>query len=231
MIYIQKKPSREAVDALRRFVKAEGVKALYDNFKQSDGKAHLQESLAAEQYYLCAYCMRRIHRAEKIEHWITRDTSKKSGKLYETVDYDNMLAVCNGVSTNGLIRYQHCDQSRSKKYPYLVVNPIVKATIDQIRYLRNGKIYSEHPEINKNLDHNQHLNLNNLSLMDNRRRVYEAVKKSIDIACRGKSEVMSEAIIRKIVSSWKEPCYNEGRQREELKEFCGIILSRFSRFG
>jgi uncharacterized protein (TIGR02646 family) len=180
MIFIEKIPDSEAKNALSKFIqkqKSAGANLHYKYFQQSDGKGLVQNSLLKEQYYLCAYCMRRIHTAEKIEHWSSQEESKNSNNAIETLDYRNMLAVCEGTSGS----HNHCDQSRSLKNPTLTVNPTKKEIIQQVKYLKNGKIYSENSMINNDLNSPDVLNLNNISLMDERKKAYEAVKKSIDI--------------------------------------------------
>ncbi|MEY4904504.1 MAG: hypothetical protein RLZZ292_2319, partial [Bacteroidota bacterium] len=153
MIPIVKAKTPEATQALNTFLKKEGEKAHYTNFKQSDGKDAVQKSLLEEQGYLCAYCMRRIHEAEKIEHWATQEASKDNENAHETLDYNNMLAVCNGKTKDGTKSGQaHCDQSRSKSNRALTINPIDPIGINQIRHLKNGTIYSKDNAINDDLN-------------------------------------------------------------------------------
>ena len=85
MIFIEKQPTAKAKSALSIFIAKEGEKAHYRNFKQSDNKNEVQQSLVSEQYYLCAYCMRRIHVSEKIEHWQTQESSKENSHNHETL--------------------------------------------------------------------------------------------------------------------------------------------------
>ena len=97
MRHIQKNITHEARQALLTFIRLEKGKTHYDNFKHSDGKGDVQQSLLIEQGFLCAYCMRRIVMPPKIEHWVTREKSNADKKPKQTVDYDNILAVCNGI--------------------------------------------------------------------------------------------------------------------------------------
>jgi uncharacterized protein (TIGR02646 family) len=225
MIFIEKQPTAKAKSALSIFIAKEGKKAHYRNFAQSDNKGEVQQSLVSEQYYLCAYCMRRIHVAEKIEHWLSQESSKENSHNHETLDYDNMLAVCNGISVHKPDEYEHCDQSRSKSNRVLTVNPTIKTTIEQIKYLKNGTIYSDNSDIQKDLNDTKSLNLNNLRLLDNRQRTYKEVETIIKIRCKNKSEAMAKAEIKKIIDTWKNPKYTN--ERYELKEFCGIVLYFF----
>jgi hypothetical protein len=71
-----------------------------------------------------------------------------------TLDYNNLMAVCEGKTDYS----DHCDTERGKKNPTVTVNPTDKRTIDLIKYLSNGKIYSDDTHIETDL--NVHLNLN-----------------------------------------------------------------------
>jgi uncharacterized protein (TIGR02646 family) len=229
MIWIEKKPTPEAKKSLTDFLRKEGKKAHFGHFKQSDGKGEVQISLAKEQFYLCAYCMRRIPTSEKIEHWHSQEASKEGENPNETLDYNNMLAVCKGITHWQNNTIEHCDQSRSKSNKVLTINPLKKESIEQLKYLRNGRIYSDNKDMNDDLNNKTVLNLNNLSLQDERKKQYEAVKKLIDIRCRGKSEAAAQTEIRKIVDQFQKPVYNAQKERLELPEFCGIVRYFFDR--
>ena len=230
MILIVKNASKEAKKALEDFKNKERQNAHFKNFKISDGKSEVQESLESEQFHLCAYCMRRIHHTEKIEHFETQESSKVNANPHETLDYNNLLAVCNGISVHNSDNIEHCDSSRSKSNKVLTINPLDKSTLEKIKYLRNGKIFSDDEEIDDDLDNKKVLNLNNLQIQDNRKRIYESVKILIDIKCKGKSEELANKEIRKIVEDWKNPQFNESKSRTELKEYCGIVLYFFEKY-
>lgn len=81
----------------------------------------IREALCREQGYLCAYCMQSIEphgyieslhhlRGMKIEHFETRKAHPR--RMY---DWDNLLAVCPGITIGPSGRVFHCDTSRSDK--------------------------------------------------------------------------------------------------------------------
>jgi uncharacterized protein (TIGR02646 family) len=225
MKYIQKNSTPEARTALSTFIRLEKNKAHYDNFKQSDGKSHVQESLLKEQGFICAYCMRRISMPAKIEHWETREKCNADKKPLLTLDYNNLLAVCNGTTiANGAV-FEHCDQSRSKSNRELTINPIDERAIKQIKFLKNGAIESDDAHILEDINQDKALNLNTLFLRDARRNVYESVKKVIDIKCRNKTAIQSKKIITEIVSN-----YSNLDSQLQYKEYCSVVTYFFQKY-
>jgi uncharacterized protein (TIGR02646 family) len=225
MKYIKKNSTSEARTALSTFTRLEKNKAHYDNFKQSDGKNHVQESLLKEQGFICAYCMRRISMPAKIEHWITREKCNTDKMPSFTLNYDNLLAVCNGTTTiNGTI-FEHCDQSRSKSNRELTINPIDERSIKQIKFLKNGAIESDDKNISEDINQDKALNLNTLFLRDARRNVYESVKELIRIKCRNKTPIQSKKIITEIVDN-----YSNLDNQFQYKEYCSVVTYFFQKY-
>lgn len=247
MKYIQKNPSKETLSALNSFIQRQrkaGIAPIYEDFKPSDGRKILQKNLLEDQGYLCAYCMKRINHAEKIEHWKDQTYSKDENNNEETLDYNNLFAVCNGISIASNNRFEHCDQSRSKSNRKLTINPTDARVIRELKYLKNGIIYhtskniakeaidiTRQNDIDTDIHHPKSLNLNNLVLVDNRKRVYEDVKKIIDIKCRNKTESQAKSIIQKEVEKWK--CLyqdnKEDKPKYQFKEYCEIVVFFFDR--
>ncbi len=225
MKYIKKNSSSEAREALSTFIRLEKNKAHYDNFKQSDGKNHVQASLLREQGFICAYCMRRISMPAKIEHWVTRDKCNADKTPLLTLEYDNLLAVCDGKTTLNNAAFEHCDQSRSKSNRELTLNPIDKRTVQQLRFLKNGTIESDNAAISEDIHQDKALNLNALFLMDARKLVYDSVKKLIDIKCRNKTPIQAQKIIKDIVDNWT----NLDSQFQH-KEFCSVVTYFFQKY-
>jgi uncharacterized protein (TIGR02646 family) len=226
MKYIKKNSSTKAQIALSTFIRLEKNKAHYDNFKQSDGKNHVQESLLQEQGFLCAYCMRRISMPVKIEHWVTREKCNTDKKPLLTLNYDNLLAVCNGATTINGTTFEHCDQSRSKSNRELTINPIDERHINQIRFLKNGAIESHDKNISEDINHDKALNLNTLFLRDARRNVYQSVKKVIDIKCKkATTPIQVQKIITEIVGNWS----NLDGQFQH-KEYCAVVTYFFQKY-
>lgn len=229
MRYIQKNITPEARKALTTFIRLEKEKAHYDNFKQSDGKGDVQNSLLTEQGFICAYCMRRVVMPPKIEHWVTREMSNDSNMAIQTLDYNNLLAVCNGTTLQNEIKYEHCDQSRSKSNRELTINPTDERTIQKVRFLKNGKIEADDKAIFDDLNNEDALNLNTLFLRDARRNVYESVKKLIDLKCRNKTTAQAQKIIAEIIADWSTKKANaEGLLQH--KEYCAVISYFFKKY-
>jgi uncharacterized protein (TIGR02646 family) len=226
MKYIKKNITTEARDALSTFIRLEKDKAHYDNFKQSDGKNHVQKSLLEEQGFLCAYCMRRISMPAKIEHWVTRDKCNVDKIPLLTLDYDNLLAVCDGKTALNGTAFEHCDQSRSKSNRELTIQPIDKRTIQQLRFLKNGTIESDNQNISEDINQDKALNLNALFLRDARRNVYESVKQLIDIKCKkATTPLQVRKIITEIVTSWAN-----ADSQSQYKEHCAVITQIFRKY-
>ena len=222
MKHIQKNITPEARQALRTFIRLEKEKAHYDNFKGSDGKSDVQKSLLIEQGFLCAYCMRRIVMPSKIEHWVTREKSNRDKKPKQTVDYKNILAVCNGTTFQDDIKHEHCDQSRSKSNRELTINPTDERTILQLRLLKNGWIESDNQDINDDLNNENALNLNTEFLRFDRKDVYNSVKYLIDLKCRNKTPAQAKKIISDIVEDWTKKTVNDEGHLQH-KEYCAIV--------
>lgn len=111
---------------------------------------------------ICAYCMSRIEdanalestrdeRAAHVEHLLPQSRCSHG----EDIDYHNMVAVCSGERGEGK-KALCCDRARG--HQELTVNPTRPETLRSIRYRANGRVYSEDPDIDKDL--NAVLNLN-----------------------------------------------------------------------
>lgn len=159
----------------------------YDDLDNAAGaivKEKLQQSLCAEQFGLCAYCMNRITpETMKIEHFIPR-SDKTNGKE-KSLDYSNMLAVCDGgVKYNeehNLTGKENlsCDAYKGNKL--LSLNPSVEGDYEQmkIRYSSDGKIHSDSLNDNFKKEIDSVLNLNVLRLVNMRKAAKNQVIKYI----------------------------------------------------
>lgn len=125
----------------------------------------LKQALLNEQHYLCAYCMQRISfDSMTIEHWACQDNYPSL-----QLDYKNLLAVCAGKCGKD----KHCDKQKDNQD--ICFNPANSQHHCQLKIgyrTKNGKIFSEHEEFNKQL--NETLNLNLLLLMNNRKACLDA---------------------------------------------------------
>lgn len=206
MKHITKNQTAQCRMAIQTFIldkRKRGEKAHYDSFLDKD---LLRLSLIQEQGYTCAYCTQRIKDDPlntKIEHWKTRESYNRDSEPEGTLDYDNLFAVCKG-NANGIL---HCDSSRPKN-SVLLVKPTDKNFIQQISYLRNGKIESKNAVIYKDLDDSKHLNLNIQLIQDNRKKALNDIQKAFDTRCKGKSfndsEKIKKAIVQQFISLKQE---------------------------
>lgn len=74
-------------------------KACYEEIPQEVAE-DIRKQMWEEQKGLCAYCMKKIERPEKvrIEHYDARHPGGEAYDAEETLDYKRMLAVCYGNS-------------------------------------------------------------------------------------------------------------------------------------
>lgn len=150
--------------------------ASYENMSSETHKAVL-DSLMRDQGYICAYCMRRLPQKSgnppvTIEHW---DAQSKSS-TDRTMDYRNMLAVCSG-NRGSKEENLTCDAKRGNTP--LKVNPLVSATLVTIQYKNDGTIYSDDPEVSRDLNETLNLNCNAFGLVDSRRKALAQMKEQL----------------------------------------------------
>lgn len=176
----------------------------YDELDSSEGvivKEKLQQSLCAEQFCLCAYCMTRIAPNKmKIEHFYPRNGANKKLGEQKSLDYSNMLAVCDGgekfnkehnLPNEGNLS---CDASKGNKL--LSLNPSVESDYNRmkIRYSSDGKIHSDSLNSNFRDEIESVLNLNVPHLINMRRaakmKVIEYLKKAGKLTASQKTEII-----------------------------------------
>lgn len=137
----------------------------YNNYSQ---KEELRASLLTEQGHICCYCMQRIKKDEmKIEHWRSQDEYPDL-----QLDYNNLLGACEGGQSFQK-HLQHCDTKKGNTR--LTINPLdnLKNCEDLIKYLSNGRIYSDDTTINNEL--NEVLSLNMQTLVNNRKVILDTL--------------------------------------------------------
>ncbi len=171
MLYIEKR--QEPPELLQE--KKKGL-ADYDGLYGAP-KIAVQQSLLKEQGCLCAYCMRRISlETLQIEHYIPQHPQDEDYDPALSIDYHNMLAVCFGNKKQaGVFENLTCDQHR-RNTP-LTVNPLDRTSIDKIKYKTDGTIYSDDPDIEKDLDDILNLNCPASYLKENRKAALDEIKK------------------------------------------------------
>lgn len=175
----------------------------YDNYADKDD---LRRSLVAEQKGICCYCMQRIRPTSqemKIEHCLCQDNYPD-----KQLDYKNLLGSCLG-NQGKPPRNQHCDTKKgNSNISFNPSNPLDDIE-SKIRYLGDGTIKSEDPQINREI--NDILNLNQSLLKNNRKAVLDAVQKFMD-------KSPSTGHIRKKLKQWK------GDNITELYEYCQVAV-------
>ena len=149
--------------------------AYNDGYEKKD---EIREKLLKEQGYLCGYCMRRLGSCEdvKIEHVVSQSSLKEIERA--ALDYRIMLGVCYGNEGKPKAQ-QTCDTHRGNAD--LKINPFDQALVNMIKYKPDGTIYSDDPDINKDLDETLNLNYigDNVYLKSNRKEALQACKSKL----------------------------------------------------
>lgn len=171
MLYIKKGHEPETLIQAKRA----GLKH-YDNMT-TDVKDAVKTQLAQEQGWLCAYCMRRLRmETMQIEHYKPRSTSDDAA----TIDYANLLGVCPG-NKGAAEKFQTCDAHR-RNVP-LTVDPLKTTSVALVRYKPDGTIYSEDPDVNRDLQTTLNLNCTQAYLPQDRKAALDGLKKRIYADC------------------------------------------------
>lgn len=189
-------------------------------------KEVVRNSLIEEQRGVCAYCLSRISNEwvpdlkkfkTEIEHYLSQDSRPDL-----SMTYTNMLGVCNGNDGQGEHKL-HCDKSKdlrkNKARLPLTLNPLDRNCEDFTFYTRQGFIDSDTPEKKKDIEV---LNLNEQTLVNNRKAVIEAVyKKLIDEHKRQTGHQTGNwksRLIRQELRNWSDPI------RNQYREFCQTAI-------
>lgn len=173
MIHIQKSIEPQVLTQEKR----NGVN-LYSELTTGTLEA-IRKQMLEEQGYLCAYCMQRIVlETVTIEHFLAQNPADAGGEVGLSIDYNNMLGVCQGNKAGGNYKALTCDKHRGN-IP-LFMNPLQKHLVQQIKYKGDGTIYSDDPQINKDLEETLNLNYAGVSFKKNRKAVLDALKRYMD---------------------------------------------------
>lgn len=205
MLKIKKGHEPEALIQAKR----EGLKH-YDDMT-ADVKDIVKSSLSAEQRGLCAYCMRRLRLdTMQIEHYIPRSVSDDA----TTIRYTNLLGVCPG--NNGAVKkFQTCDAHRGNTP--LTIDPLKPESVALIRYKPDGTIYSNDPEINKDLQLTLNLNCTAVYLPQNRKEALDVLTRKIHTDCAG--HTAPQAYIQNLYDTLAQG------KNGILEEYLGILLN------
>lgn len=145
------------------------------------------EHLMNEQGRICAYCMRRIPDSKRrpgatIEHIDPQSMTDPEKAL----DYNNMLAVCNGNRNARSNDDKTCDARRGNKQ--LDLNPLIGRTLESIKYRNSGRIYSDDDNIETQLNEVLNLNCESLNLIKCRKQALNAMLNKLENKHKGDRE-------------------------------------------
>lgn len=176
-------------------------------------------ALLQEQGGLCAYCMTRIKKDNiQIEHWVPQNgeyyadqyTQEECDRL--AIDYRNMLGVCPGGEGRAY-KFTTCDEHR--KNFQLKIDPRQQWMVDSLKYGQDGTISSTDKDLSKDIS--VILNLNEATLVANRRSAWEACKDAM--RRQRKTGMWTKAMIRKQITRY------EGRDENgDRLPYAGIVL-------
>lgn len=235
MIYIRKKkPSQTIINKVNEIKRTEQWRCIQNGDTQAVRqefdllpKEEIRQSLLEEQRYLCAYCMKRIKNDglhTTIEHWEPLSVNKD-----KALEYDNMLAVCDGGRkadlTGNVQRILCCDASKDEKE--IAIDPTDERQMKLIKYKTNGEIYTDPEDKRLETDINQVLNLNGLrdqngeliadtstQLLKGRRDAYEQ--------CRTFFRMLDQK--NKFTSNMKKKRIDAIEKQDEMAEYAGVTL-------
>lgn len=212
MRYIQK---GHAPESLRDHRRAGGTYATYTATDE------LRAALLGEQGSLCCYCMQRIElRAMKIEHWAPQSVHPDL-----QLDYHNLLGACVGevrddepdadqTHQKSRRESQHCDTRKGNTE--IKVHPAdPKQRCDRlVKYRFNGEVYSDDPDVQRDL--NETLNLNATALRRRRNGVLTGLSQQLAKVNKGQ---WPPELIRREIEAWQRRD-DEGK----LPELCQVVV-------
>lgn len=187
MIYIQKNQEPEGLGKLRERLAPHHLSPSVEfNKLRNPLKNAVRESLLKEQGHLCAYCMCTIPREKEeekkkvsskkgedtweevavvLEHIIPRNP-KDGRDVRQGLDYNNLIAVCNGNrGSHGSRAFQDltCDVHKQET-EFKKLHPCQKETLESIYYDMQGNIHATDPDVNYDLTQILNLNAKNAPL-------------------------------------------------------------------
>lgn len=174
----------------------------YDNYQDKEA---LRIALVAEQRGLCCYCQSRIRPSPehmKIEHWQCQDAHPD-----RQLDFSNLHGACLGGKGNPK-REQHCDTRKGNDAICFSVCDSTRPIEHKIHFKGDGKISSDDPAIERDI--NEVLNLNLTRLVNNRKAVLTAFKQRL---ARGPRLDPARELPR-----W------DGSQSGELEPFAQVVV-------
>src|ERR1035437_1563127 len=178
----------------------------YEDYPDKDT---LRISLATEQRGLCCYCLSQIRSeraAMRIEHW-----HSQTAYPAEARGYANLLGACSHSEGQSWAD-QHCDVRKGEKnLSRNPANPMPRVE-DLIHFLGDGRITSNDPIFDHEL--NEVLNLNVAFLKNKRKQRLDAFKITLDR--RGS---LHRTTLEKWIRDW-----NGESQTGDLQPFCQVVV-------
>ncbi len=164
-------------------------------------KSRVRIALQQEQGELCAYCMCRIPRADVspgiapviMEHVFPR--SPVGGEdIGQALDYDNLVAVCNGnKAEHGTRAFADLTCDAHKENSLLkAINPCDASTLSTIYYELDGTITSCDCEVQSDLVDTLNLNCPSSPLISERKEALSSLILDIENVCAGDESAVLE---------------------------------------
>lgn len=221
----------------------DGNPVLDDNKDKIELKNLLQEALAAEQGYICCYCMQSLGRAGalkmRIEHFKPKSIHDgNNGQLDLRTDYSNLLAACakkrdkEGKEVKGI---GHCDVYKAEKEFLYLNNPSDTLFKDQRRFFYynvRGKVFCRDENLNKEIggilreDNSVDegiINLNHQYLVNKRIGVWNSISRKFKKAAKTeKWEQKRQQLLPLARELWEE--YKNPKKDKSLYPFCEMIV-------
>jgi len=184
--------------------------------------------LLKEQGFLCAYCMNRISNEwnstikkfkTEIEHFYSQELHPD-----KVLQYNNMLAVCNGFYLENGKSETHCDKTKDGKVIGTSVlrklNPTHPLCEAQLKCSVSGDIKSINNDPDVEFDINDMLNLNAKQLKANRRLVIDVVARRLKelIKTVPANQPLRKTLLNKEIKYWL------GEKEQKLKPFCQVAV-------
>lgn len=177
----------------------------------------LRKALLKEQGYICAYCMRRIpvkdansSETSRIDHILSREHHPDL-----KLNYNNMVVCCPGAITDNF----HCD--KSKHEADVTFDLFSNHFIETLSYRsKDGKIESSNKAWNEEID--KILNLNNPTLMSNRKEVIRALIERLEYM-KKKNESWSRSKLLHVLNDW-ESLHRDDDGESKYRSYSGVVV-------
>lgn len=189
----------------------------------TDVKNITKQSLLKEQGGLCAYCMCRINgeKGQKytIEHLKPRAICSKQ----EALDYKNMVAVCEGNRNAHNNSSKTCDAKRGSlsvdKQKMKWIDIMDSASLECIKYKRDGEIYADNIEADEDLNERLNLNCEVRQLKDCRKKALQELQ--IQLQKKYPGRTIPAGRIQLLLKHYEE--------ENPKTAFCGILIAWLKR--